>query len=131
MESLPGAFRHDLARFFHRMLAWLGNLFAFARRGREQREGPAQTTSVRRLYADMLRWGAKSGFPRRPSQTPFEYQQTLCMALPARRADVTFITESYVSVKYGAQSPTEAELQQVRESRRRLKRREGHGDRRR
>ncbi len=85
VESLPGAFRLDLARLLSRMLAWVGGLFAFVRHNRKKREEPAGTTAVRRLYVDMLRWGAESGFPRESSQTPFEYQQILCMALPAHR----------------------------------------------
>jgi hypothetical protein len=145
MESLQGAFRLDLARLFRRMLAWVSNLLPFGRLRRKRHEEPTQTTSVRRLYADMLRWGAESGFPRKSAQTPFEYQQTLCAHLPGYRADVAFITETFVRAKYGAQPPTDAELHQVRESRRRLKRRaaraiagrpasrptdktEGHGD---
>jgi hypothetical protein len=123
MESLPGAFRLDLARLFRRMLAWVGSLVSFARLRRKPHEEPAQTTCVRRLYADMLRWGAESGFPRGSSQTPFEYQQILCVALPGHGADVTFITETYVRAKYGAEPPTDAELHQVKESRHRLKRR--------
>ena len=123
MESLPGAFRLDLARLFRRMLAWVCSLSPFARFRRRPQEESTLTTSIRRLYADMLRWGARSGFPRGSSQTPYEYQQVLCMALPAHRTDVAFITESYVRAKYAGQPPTEAELHQLKESRRRLKRR--------
>ncbi len=121
IESLPGAFRLDIAELFRRILAWVSSLLPFGRIRRKPQGEPAQTTSVRHLYADMLRWGAKLGFPRGSSQTPFEYQQTLCVALPVHREDVIFITESYVRAKYGAQPPTETELHQLRESRRRLK----------
>lgn len=121
MESLRGAFRLDLVAFFHRMLAWLARLPLLRRLRRRRREEPAPTTSVRRLYAEMLRWGAASGLPRETSQTPFEYQQTLCMELPARQVDVALITESYVRARYAAQPPTQAELVRLRESRRKLK----------
>ncbi|MBN1320004.1 MAG: hypothetical protein JXA87_04095, partial [Thermoleophilia bacterium] len=77
MESLPDAFWLDVVRLLKRVLAWVSSLFAFGRFSRKEQGEPACTTAVRRLYADMLRWGAKSGFPRGPSQTPFEYQQTL------------------------------------------------------
>jgi hypothetical protein len=125
VESLPGAFRLDLVRLLSRMLTWVGSLFAFVRLNRTKREEPAGTTAVRRLYVDMLRWGAESGFPRESSQTPFEYQQILCMALPAHRTEVALITESYVRVKYGAESPTVAEICELRENRRRLRTRFG------
>ena len=127
VESLPGAFRLDLARLLRRILTWVGRLFAFARVGRKERREPACTTAVRRVYADMLRWGAESGFPRGSSQTPFEYQQTLCVALPAHRTDVALITASYVRVKYGALSPTEGELHELTECRRRLKHKAARG----
>jgi len=121
IESLPGAFRLDMARFFRRVVTWLRRLFAIGALRRRPREESEQTASVRRLYADMLRWGAESGLPRERAQTPFEYQRTLCAALPAHRTDVTLITESYVRARYGAQPPTEAELHELEESRRRLK----------
>ncbi len=122
MESLRGAFRLDLARLFRRMLAWVSGLLSLGRLRRKPHEEPAQITCVRRLYADMLRWGTESGLPRGSSQTPFEYQQILCVALPGHGADVTLITETYVRAKYGAETPTDAELHQARESRHRLKR---------
>jgi hypothetical protein len=121
MESLRGAFRLDLTKLFRRMLAWLSNLPLLRLLRRTRRDEPAPTTSMRRLYAEMLRWGAASGLPRGPSQTPFEYEQVLCAALPAHGTDVAFITGSYVRARYAAQPPTEAELHQLRESRRRLK----------
>ena len=120
MEPLRGALRHDLAMVLRRVFAWLTGL-AGRRRAKPGHESP-QTASIRRLYADMLRWGAKSGFPRESSQTPFEYQETLCLAFPGHEPVVRSITESYVRAKYGAQPPTEAELHQLRESRSRLKR---------
>jgi len=122
LESLPGAFRTDLAGLFRRLLAWagrLGTVILGLWRPRNRQPGPA--ASVRRLYADMLRWGARSGFPRRSSQTPLEYQRTLSAAFPAHTAEVTFITESYVRARYGGQSPTQAQLNELKESRRRLK----------
>lgn len=145
IESLPGAFRFDLARLFRRILSWFGGLSLFNRFRRDSREEPGPMTSMRRLYADMLRWGAESGIPRGSSQTPFEYQEMLCTVLPAYQTQVTSITEGYVRAKYGGQPPNEGELRRLREDRRGLKRRaaravgvkktnrladetEGHGD---
>ena len=122
VESLRGAFRHDVASLFRRMYAWLLRLLRLGTSRLKPRDESPQTASIRRLYADMLRWGAKSGFPRGSSQTPFEYQETLCLALPGHQADVRMITASYVRAKYGAQPPTEMELHTLRESRSRLKR---------
>ncbi len=122
-ESLPGAFRVDLRRILRRILAWVSALSPFGRIRRRPADELPGTASVRRLYADMLRWGAESGFPRLPCQTPFEYQQVLCAALPAHQADVASITEGYVRAKYAGRPPTEAELDRLKESRHRLKHR--------
>lgn len=130
LESLPGAFRLDLATLFRRLFAWAKKLLTFGGSHRRSHDEPAPTTSVRRLYADMLRWGAKSGFPRGPSETPCEYQRTLCAALPAYRADVSLITAGYVRARYGAEPPSETEIHELRESRRRLTRRAARGARR-
>jgi len=123
MESLPGAFRLDLLRLFRHVFSWLVRITAFVTGRKETHHEPAETTSVRRLYVDMLRWGAEAGHPRDTAQTPFEYQQVLCVALPAYRADVALITQGYVRARYGARPPTEAELHDLKESRRRLTRR--------
>ena len=122
MEPLRGAFRQDLARLLRQILAWLAKMLTFGRRRRRSLEEPSRLTIVRRLYGGVLRWGAASGHPREPSQTPFEYQQTLCAAIPAHGTDVVFLTEAYARARYGGQAPTEAELHRLRESRRRLKR---------
>ena len=123
MEHLRGGLRLDLSRLLERLLVWLKSLARFGSPHRRPEGEPAQSKSVRRLYAEMLRWGARAGWPRSPSQTPFEYQSVLCTALPAFAADVALITRSYVDARYGAQNPTEEELRRVRESRGRLQRR--------
>ncbi len=122
IEPLAGALRLDLAKLFRRLLAWMARLLTMAGSGRHRPDDSDENSSVRRLYIDMLRWGAKSGFPRGLSQTPFEYQQVLVGALPAHQADVSFVTESYVRAKYGAEPPSETELRELKEIRRRLKR---------
>jgi hypothetical protein len=122
-ESLRGAFRDDVAKALRRMVAWLMRLLRLGRGHARPRDESPQTASIRRLYADMLRWGTRSGSPRGSSQTPFEYQETLCLAFPGHETDIRSITEGYVRARYGAQPPTEMELNQLRESRNRLRRR--------
>ncbi len=122
MEWLRGAFRHDVAGLLRRAFAWVTGLFRLVRRRLKPRDEYPQTASIRRLYADMLRWGAAWGFPRKPCQTPFEYQETLCLSLPGYEREVKSLTEGYVRARYGAQPPTEVELRRLRESRSRLKR---------
>lgn len=122
MESLHGAFGADLARMLRRIVHWLGSWLDFSRLDRDRQGELAPITSVRRIYADMLRWGAAAGHPRESSQTPFEYRQTLCAARPAHETEVALITESYMKARYGAIAPTPAELHVLAESRNRLRR---------
>jgi hypothetical protein len=121
MESISGGFRADLARLLRRVVSWFGRLFSRARLRRTPQGEPPQTATIRRLYVDMLRWGAESGVPRLAAQTPFEYQHTLAAALPGHRAEVAHLTEAYVRAKYGAQPPTREELDRLRHSRRSLR----------
>jgi len=71
---------------------------------------------VRELYRRFLRWAAASGFPRRTSQTPHEYFHTLADLLPEARQELAFITQQYVSARYGTVPQTEDELRQLRQS---------------
>ena len=72
--------------------------------------------SVRRIYANLLRLAKDAGYPRAPSQTPYEYLGTLYHALPGSEADVQVITEAYVNAHYGQVPDTREELQQIREA---------------
>ena len=123
IEHLPAGFRIDVKKLFLRFAAWLSGLKLFGRWRRDSVQESTQSGQMRRLYADMLRWGAKAGLPRVPSETPFEYQATLSAALPAYGAEVGHITGSYVMTKYAAQPPTELELRRLRETWRKVKRR--------
>jgi hypothetical protein len=50
------------------------------------------------------------------SQTPFEYCYTLVDLLPEAQEDLDFITQQYVTARYGTSLPTEDELHQLRQS---------------
>jgi hypothetical protein len=71
--------------------------------------------SVRRIYANLHRLAKDAGYPRSPSQTPYEYLDTLYRALPGSEADVRVITEAYVNAHYGQVPDTREELQRIRE----------------
>ena len=79
--------------------------------------------SVRRIYANLLRLARDAGYPRAPSQTPYEYLGTLYQALPGSESDVQVITEAYVNAHYGQVPDTREELQQIREAWQRVRER--------
>jgi hypothetical protein len=52
------------------------------------------------LYLMMLRRGQESGMPRKPSQTPFEYEERLESDLPDVDVDLKSMTEAFVEARY-------------------------------
>lgn len=82
---------------------WRGLRFLL-RLGRRKRmqPGPQEqpATSIRALYARLLRWAAGQGLPRSPSQTPLEYLQSLSVKFPQDAAELATITDAYVTARY-------------------------------
>jgi hypothetical protein len=64
------------------------------------------------FYLALLRRGQESGFPRQPSQTPFEYAQSLEEALPEVGDDLESLTGAFVEARYSRHtiSPDSANL---------------------
>lgn len=89
--------------------------------GRKTRALLPEIASVRHLYRQLLRWAESRGYPRQASQTPQEFLYVLAEALPQAQGDLEFITEKYVSTRYGQAHPTEDELHRLKESWQRLK----------
>jgi hypothetical protein len=71
--------------------------------------------SIRKIYANMARLAERQGFPRQPAQTPYEYLPALDLVFPDCQAEVTAITEAYVSVHYGEVPESLRDLQHIRE----------------
>lgn len=72
--------------------------------------------TVRRLYALMCEEGARRGFPRDPSQTPYEYLADLRLAFPGCEGEARVITEAYVQVHYGETPASPDQWEQVQSS---------------
>ncbi len=119
VEPLSGAFREDVLNFLRRLVLAL-TFWPFRRRKRSP-SLPPQVESARRVYRQLLAWAASKGVPRIPSQTPHEYLETLLGWLPQRGGDLTLITEEYVRARYSPSVPTDKEVQELRQSWRKLK----------
>ncbi|MFH1560931.1 MAG: DUF4129 domain-containing protein [Chloroflexota bacterium] len=65
---------------------------------------------VRELYQGLLWEGTRTGFPRQPAATPYEYQRTLEHRLPAPATELEAITHAYVAERYGS---TQLEAEQL------------------
>lgn len=72
--------------------------------------------TIRRIYAQMARLAQQEGYPRAPSETPYEYQGTLQNAFPNVRGEIALITEAYVCVHYGELPESDEALQRVIEA---------------
>jgi hypothetical protein len=71
--------------------------------------------SIRRIYANLVRFATEAGYPRAKAQTPYEYLPILHKALPGNKDDVAVITEAYVNSHYGQVPDTREELQRIRD----------------
>jgi hypothetical protein len=109
-----GAVARNLQTMLQGGLDRLGELAAMVRRF-----GPGSrflaAVSIRRIYANLVRLATDAGYPRSRAQTPYEYLQDLCEALPDSQEDVTLITEAYVNARYGHVPDTREELQRIRD----------------
>lgn len=70
--------------------------------------------SIRRIYAQMARLAATRGYPRAPSETPYQYLSSLARAFPNATGQVRLITEAYVNVHYGELPETPEDLATIR-----------------
>ncbi len=72
----------------------------------------AKLPPMERLYQQMLRWLARQGFPKQPTQTPLEYAHTMHTSQDSSHADaINEISQAYVRWRYGGQDPDIKQLQ--------------------
>jgi len=64
---------------------------------------------VRFFYQALLRRGAENGLPRRPSETPYEYENDLTTSLPESEEDLAGLTDSFMEARY-SQHPISAQV---------------------
>jgi len=105
--SWPG-----LGAIWRWLLAWIRPRLAGAGAAEATRPiGAGVAASIRELYREFLALGASVGRPRRPVETPHEYESRLRgePALPGAD-EVHSITESYVRVRYGPPAPRQPDL---------------------
>lgn len=88
-----------------------------SRRWLFQRVGPLQPRNrVRQLYVDMLQQAAEKGIPRKASQTPYEYAQSMHDSLPGISPEVDELTDGFMEARYSSHEISEQEaslLQQL------------------
>ena len=116
-ESLSGAFWVDIQSLFQRIFRWILKILRWPALLKKQKTvEPKEITSIRQLYQQLLRWAAKAGLPRPAFQTANEYLDTLQERMPAHRDTLRYVTQKYVSARYGHVTPSAAELDQLKQS---------------
>ncbi len=108
-RELIGGLRRAFGNQFKRLTDALGLLRNFGV-GR----GLVGALTIRWAYSRMEREAKKRGFPRKTSDTPYEYRRECYKAYPQCDREVRLITEAYVGIRYGELPENDEELDKVR-----------------
>lgn len=112
-EEAVSTARSLLVLAFFAILIGVGVLwFLFIRKKRFK--AGKNHTQIRDFYIDLLALLQYKGYPRRDTETPYEYARTLAGKLPGDHQDITAITELYIQYQYGKSAVTEAETEQAK-----------------
>jgi hypothetical protein len=65
------------------------------------------------FYTEMVRMGGEHGIERRPSQTPYVYEQRLDQALPDVHQDLHGLTETFLEARYSPHSIEQPEAEKA------------------
>ena len=72
-------------------------------------------------YLSILRRAGRQGFPRRPAQTPHEYEATLSPNLPQAEMEMDVLTQAFVEARYSRQTFDREQARRVRADWQRVK----------
>lgn len=100
----------NLISFFPQLFKRMYQLLRLLFRRRRKQLAPSEesVSSVRALYRNLLRWAARQGIARLPSQTPLEHLALLEQRYPAQRDSLELIGGVYLKARY-SQKPSSAE----------------------
>lgn len=105
-------------RFLEQTLDWLSSFIARAARWFilffRRRNAPLE------VYTGLLKWGRRSGIPRRLGETPREYGQRLCVALPRASAEIEAVIQYLEFSVFAAKPLASGDLKDLRRNWRRL-----------
>jgi hypothetical protein len=84
------------------------------------------TRSIRTIYASLVAYAGRLGYPREPAQTPYDFLPTLKRAFPDAQDEVEHITEQYIRTHYAEKPETPERLAEVRASWNQIQAMEAH-----
>jgi len=114
-KAMRGAFKEDIMTLFRNL--WKALIGIFSRQSSENAspESPG-TVLTRQIYRSLLRWAAKHKYGRALSQTPQEFCEMISGLIPDARAELIYVTNHYVNVRYGLAVPSKEEQEQLHRS---------------
>jgi hypothetical protein len=109
---------HGLISFFPELLKklWLWLALLFKRWKKRPKTSEEALTSIRALYRSLLRWAARQGVARLPSQTPLEHLVLLEQGFPQQRDDLRQITDAYLLARYSQKTLSQEHFDRVRQA---------------
>ncbi len=85
------------------------------------RRGPRGPVSAESVYASVTRLAARFGFARRPTETVYEYADSLAELLPAARPELGTVARAKVEVSYGHRDLPPERIRALRAAQQRLR----------
>ncbi|MEJ2740437.1 MAG: DUF4129 domain-containing protein, partial [Dehalococcoidia bacterium] len=111
-EPLKGAFKEDLMNLF-RLIAGRIRDFLRALSLRRAKASVPENMTTRQMYRQFLRWTRSHGYPRRSTQTPYDFLTVMKKAVPEYQPELLLLTQHYVSARYGGLIPAEEDMQKL------------------
>jgi len=99
---------------------WLWLTLLFKRWKKRPKPSEEALISIRALYRSLLRWAARQGVPRLPSQTPLEHLVLLEQGFPQQQDDLRQITDAYLLARYSRKILAQEHFDKARDAWRRI-----------
>lgn len=125
MESMPFQIRkiplsmlRSLTSLFPQLVRklWLWLTTLFQRWKKPPAPSEETLISIRALYRNLLRWAARQGVARLPSQTPMEHLLLLEQRFPQQQADLKQVVDMYLLGRYSQKPVSQEEFDRARKA---------------
>lgn len=103
-----------LPRLVKKLWLWLMLLLKRWKKGPKPSE--EALISIRALYRSLLRWAARQGVARLPSQTPLEHLVLLEQGFPQQQDDLRQITDAYLLARYSQKTISQEHFDSARQA---------------
>jgi hypothetical protein len=95
---------------------WLWLTLLFKKWKRRPKPSEEALVSIRALYRSLLRWAARQGVARLPSQTPLEHLALLEQGFPQQQDDLRQIGDAYLLARYSRRTLSQEHFDRVRQA---------------